>query len=177
MCVSHLKSATSRSRPKSLSLGSSGITRPLQVDSKSLGLRIARLLSVELSGLNRPPMLSYRCFRSGLNGFCRWSAVQRRRQAVGILCRSVSRLDCAGRASSRPILSHILRHQITVMMSSGAHVIIEPLHFPNAYGALGRYIRDGGGDVVLQSSLLPSPVAPITFIYWYQTNMTDQDSR
>ena len=68
-----------------------------------------------------------------------------------------SRLDCPPR----------LRHQIAVMMSSGAHVIIERLHLPNAYGALGPYIKDGG-SLILQSHLLPSlsHIAPISVLFF-----------
>jgi hypothetical protein len=57
----------------------------------------------------------------------------------------------AGRASPRApigsIAAHVLR-QITDMMSSGPHVIIELLHLPNAYGALGPYIKDSGGALL-----------------------------
>lgn len=72
-------------------------------------------------------------------------------------------LNRAGRASPRSIAAHVLRHQITVMMSFGTHVIIELLHLPNAYGALGPYIKEGG-TTLLQSHLFPSLVTSITLL-------------
>lgn len=57
-------------------------------------------------------------------------------------CRSV---ECAFRTVQRSPPTFYVT--VTVMMSFGAHVIIQLLQLPNAYGALGPYIKEGGATI------------------------------
>lgn len=65
------------------------------------------------------------------------------------------------------------------MMSSGAHVIIELLHLPNAYGALGPYIKDGVGTFpsIASSSLSRRTNQFYLYQSFNMTNPSNQDPR